>query len=74
MTIILNQAKPNNNFLLLKPKRQIREGDIVIFQYKDLIGDTGVTEDKEESVAITSVQEGDGLMKGYQIISWSEAK
>lgn len=73
MTHILDFAKPNRSFLLFKPDRhQVREGDTVIFQSKELIGDTGVQETVETTVTVTHVDAGSGIHKGYQLIGWED--
>lgn len=65
MTVIVKQAKPQQNFLLLKPERQLRDGDTVIFQEN---------EKTEESVNLTyaSTPAEPGIMKKYQLIGWHE--
>lgn len=66
MTHILEQSQPQNNFLLIK-KENIQRGDRIIFQ--------SLEDGKqiETEVLLTNVQDGQGLMKGYKIISWVDS-
>lgn len=63
-TTIIEHDKPSQNFLLLKPEKQLREGDKIIFQ----------TEKQEDTVTLTHASDPNtkGLMKGYQLIAWND--
>jgi hypothetical protein len=61
-TVIVEQPKPSVNYAVLRPKRQLRAGDTVIFQDGD----------KQSSVVLNFASEPDtpGIMKQYQLIGW----
>lgn len=73
MTIILNQSKPATNYLILKPKQQIRKGDTIIFQQTlEVEGHEPEIEETKVEIVVASGPDEVGLMKSYQVISWEE--
>ena len=75
MTHLLDHAKPNRSFLLLKPDREIREGDTIIFQGTSSdTGEDGATVETvtEQTVKVNHVDIGSGLYKGWQLIGWED--
>jgi hypothetical protein len=77
MTIILEQPRPAQSFLLFKHNRQLRKGDKVIFQATTTIDEDGINLDKpitiEETVTLTHVHEGPGIYAGFQLVAWEDA-
>lgn len=73
MTILLQQPPTDAPYLLIKPKQTLRKGDTIIFQTEvtDNHGGTGVDETKKV-VETASAPETEGLMKGWQLLTWVE--
>lgn len=72
MTHIIAIEPKAQPFLLLRPEKDIRVGDKVIFQWEGIPPHSPESNPitAEAEVLITDVQDGKGLMKGWQIISW----
>jgi hypothetical protein len=78
MTIILEQPKPFQQFLLFKHAKQLRKGDTVIFQETITVDEEGINletpKTHEESVTITHVHDGPAIYAGYQLVAWENNK